>query len=251
MLRTLDSMSGYDIQAKDGEIGSVRDFLFDDENWTIRYFVVDTGPWLFGRKVLISPQSVGQPSWEGGVLPVNLTEEEVENSPEMDLQKPVSRQMQEAINEHYGWDSYWATLPTGSSAGTPAAAPPASAPMATEDIEGSELKGDPHLRSADEVVGYRIGAIDGEIGTVNDFLVEDDGWTIRYMIVDTGTWLTGREVLVATEWIDKVSWERSLVQVKMGRKDIEASPEYSRTMPLDRDYERRLHEHYGMTGYWA
>lgn len=251
MIRTLDDLRGYDIQASDGEIGHVEDFLFDDEDWTIRYFVIDTGPWLFGRKVLLAPQSVGEPSWEGGVLPVNLTKEQVEESPEVDLEKPVSRRMQEAINRHYGWQSYWATAPTGARAGTLASAPPAAAPMATEGAETEPEPGDPNLRSVDEVVGYRIGAVDGEIGRVDDFLVEGEDWTIRYMVIDTGTWLTGRQVLVAPEWIDNVSWERSMVQVKMGRSDIKSSPEYDMSAPLDRDYERQLHEHYGMTGYWA
>lgn len=251
MIRTLDELRGYDIQATDGEIGHVEDFLFDDESWTIRYFVVDTGPWLFGRKVLIAPQSVGEPSWEGGVLPVDLTKEQVEESPEVDLEKPVSRRMQEAVNQHYGWQSYWATAPTGARAGTPASAPPPAQPMATEQADPKPEPGDPHLRSIDEVVGYRIGAVDGEIGRVDDFLVEDEKWTIRYMVVDTSTWLTGRQVLVSPEWIDNVSWERSMVQMKMGKSDIESSPEYDPSAALDREYEQRLHEHYGMTGYWA
>lgn len=253
MIRTLDELRGYDIQATDGEIGHVEDFLFDDESWTIRYFVVDTGPWLFGRKVLIAPQSVGEPSWEGGVLPVDLTKEQVEESPEVDLEQPVSRQKQAIINRHYGWQNYWATLPTGARVGTPVSAPPAEAAMATDAEEEAmeHLPGDPHLRSVDEVVGYNIGAVDGEIGSVDDFLVEDEKWTIRYMVVDTSTWLTGRQVLVAPEWIDNVSWERSMVQVKMGKSDIESSPEYDPDAALDREYEQRLHEHYGMTGYWA
>lgn len=253
MIRTLDELRGYDIQATDGEIGHVEDFLFDDESWTIRYFVVDTGPWLFGRKVLIAPQSVGEPSWEGGVLPVDLTKEQVEESPEVDLEQPVSRQKQAIINRHYGWQNYWATLPTGARVGAPVSAPPAEAAMATDAEEEAmeHLPGDPHLRSVDEVVGYNIGAVDGEIGSVDDFLVEDEKWTIRYMVVDTSTWLTGRQVLVAPEWIDNVSWERSMVQVKMGKSDIESSPEYDPDAALDREYEQRLHEHYGMTGYWA
>ncbi len=253
MIRTLDELRGYDIQATDGEIGHVEDFLFDDESWTIRYFVVDTGPWLFGRKVLIAPQSVGEPSWEGGVLPVDLTKEQVEESPEVDLEQPVSRQKQAIINRHYGWQNYWATLPTGARVGAPVSAPPAEAAMATDAEEEAmeHLPGDPHLRSVDEVVGYNIGAVDGEIGSVDDFLVEDEKWTIRYMVVDTSTWLTGRQVLVAPEWIDNVSWERSMVQVKMGKSDIESSPEYDPDAALDREYEQHLHEHYGMTGYWA
>lgn len=251
MLHTLDDLRGYDIKARDGEIGSVEDFLFDDATWTIRYLVVDTGPWLFGRQVLISPQSVGEADWETGVLPVDLTKEQVENSPDVDLEKPVSRQKQEALNAHYAWQNYWTTLPTTARFGTPGMAPPGAAVAAQEEIAVREVaEGDPNLRSADEVIGYDIGALDGEIGHVDDFIVDDETWAIRYMIANTRDWLPGRDVLIALSWIDEITWEHAEVQVSLEKQDIEESPEYDPDMPITRDYETRLHQHYGMKSYW-
>ena len=251
MLRTLNDLLGYDIQATDGEIGSVEDFLFDDRAWTIRYLVIDTGPWLFGREVLISPQSIGKPSWEGGVLPVNLTQEQVENSPEVDLVEPVSRREQEALHAHYGWQNYWTTLPTTALYGTAGLASP-GAPIAAEDMpERAEPPGEPNLRSVAEVIGYDIQALDGEIGHVDDFIVDDETWAIRYMVANTGNWLPGRNVLIALPWIKDISWELTEVQVDLLKENIKNSPPFDPAESISLDYESRLHEHYDLPYYWG
>jgi uncharacterized protein YrrD len=249
MLRTLDSLRGYKIQATDGEIGHVEDFLFDDATWKIRYFVVDTGPWLFGREVLISPEAVGEPSWDAEVLPVSLTKEEVENSPDVDLDLPVSRQNEEALFAYYGWQNYWMTLPIGTRAGVPATPPPAPV-TPDEALRANTEAGDPHLRSVDEVVGYDVEARDGDVGSVDDFIVDDETWALRYMVITTGNWLAGREVLVSPRWVEDIDWETSDVEVALSQRDIKESPAYEAAGPLPRDYEERLHEHYGMKGYW-
>lgn len=250
MFRTLDGMRGMKIRAEDGEIGHVEDFLFDDATWTIRYFVVDTGPWLFGREVLISPQAVGQMQPDDDALPVNLTKEQVENSPDVDLDEPVSQQMEEAMQAHYGWQNYWMSLPLGARVGAPMTPPPGAA---AEEVEEEDLQtsGDPHLRSVDEVVGYDIAAPGGGVGQVDDFIVDDQNWTIRYMVITTSNWLGGREVLVAPEWIESFDWDSSKVKVGLTREEIKESPEYDRTGSLSREYEGRLYEHYGRQGYWT
>jgi sporulation protein YlmC with PRC-barrel domain len=251
MLHTLDDLRGYDIEARDGEIGSVEDILFDDATWTVRYLVVDTGPWLLGREVLISPQSVGEADWEAGLLPVDLSKEQVESSPDVDLEKPVSRQKQEMLNAHYSWQNYWTTLPTTARYGTPGMTPPGVAVVEEEEVALKEaVSNDPNLRSADEVEGYHIGALDGEIGHVDNFIVDDETWAIHYMVVNTRNWLPGRDVLIALPWIDEITWEHAEVQVSLSKENIKNSPEYDPNMPLTRDYESRLHEHYGMKSYW-
>lgn len=250
MLHTLDDLRDYDIEARDGEIGAVEDFLFDDATWTVRYLVVDTGPWLLGREVLISPQSVGEPDWEMGLLPVDLTKEQVENSPHVDLEKPVSRQKQEALNTHYAWQNDWMMLPTTARFGSPGITPPGAA-VAEEEAVDEAASGDPNLRSADEVVAYSIGALDGEIGHVDDFIVDDETWAIRYMVVNTRTWLPGRDVLIALPWIEEINWAQAKVRVSLRKQAIKESPEYDPALPLSRDYETELHEHYGMKSYWV
>lgn len=250
MLRTLDSLRGYKIRAQDGEIGRVEDFLFDDAMWRIRYFVVRTGPWLFGREVLISPQAVGQMTPDDEALPVNLTKKQVENSPDVDLDQPVSRQMEEAVQAHYGWANYWMALPLGARAGAPLTPPPGAA---TEEMDEAarHAEGDPNLRSVDTVVGYDIAARGGDVGRVDDFIVDDADWSIRYMVIDTSNWLTGRQVLIAPEWIERFDWETAEAVVRMSRQEIKDSPAYEEAGRISRDYEGELYDHYGMRRYWG
>ena len=67
-----------------------------------------------------------------------------------------------------------------------------------------EEANDVHLRSANKVTGYRIGATDGDIGHVEDFIIDDETWEIRYMVVDTQNWWPGKKVLVAPQWIGRM-----------------------------------------------
>jgi hypothetical protein len=189
MLRSLEELHGYTIRAMDGDIGSVHAFLFDDTTWAIRYLVVNTGAWLPGRQVLIAPLALGQPDWEGQFFPVKLTTEQVRNSPDIDTDKPVSRQQEMLLHTYYDWPTYW----TGGNPFMPqaVAAYPGGLPM-TEPYElPPEELGDPHLHSARDVIGYYIQARDGQIGHVEDFIVDTDAWAIRYMVVDTVNWWPG------------------------------------------------------------
>ncbi|MBK9166200.1 MAG: PRC-barrel domain-containing protein [Bryobacterales bacterium] len=116
--------------------------------------------------------------------------------------------------------------------------------------EGVETHGDPHLRSVREVSGYRIRAADGEIGRVADFIVDTDGWAIRYLVVDTRNWLPGRKVLVAPRWVQSIDWGDRLVHVRLHREDIKNSPEFDPNEPVNREYEARLYDYYGRPRYW-
>lgn len=239
MLRNIEELYGYTIRAADGDIGKVHDFYFDDQFWTIRYLVVDTGTWLTGRRVLIAPASLGQPDWDTKSLPVRLTKKQVEDSPLVGTDQPVSRQLQVDLHHYYGWPHYWA----GTSVGTPFLIVP-------PDQSQEEESGDPHLRSSREVIGYHIQAIDDEIGHVEDFIVQDTGWVIRYMVVDTRNWLPSKKVLVATDWIEEVEWIERKVHVTLERDSVEESPEFEPGMPVNRTYEQRLYDYYGRSAYW-
>ena len=241
MLRSIKSMFGYIILAKDGDIGKVHDFFFDDEKWTIRYLVVDTRYWLPGRKVLISPVALGQPDWDSMRFPVHLTKEQVENSPDIDTDKPFSRQQQIDLHTYYRWPPYWSI---------PIIPPPLPISDTTQETSVQRDKGDPHLRSTKEVTGYRIEATDGEIGHVEDFILEDKDWVIRYMVVDTKNWLPGRKVLISPQWIERVSWNEKKVHVDLSREAVENSPQYDEAAPVNREYEVRLYDYYGRPTYW-
>lgn len=247
MLRSLRSLNGSPIQALDERIGSVSDFLFDDQLWTVRYLVADTGNWLPGRKVLISPATVGDLRTTDGSLPVSLTKEQIEKSPEIYEDLPVSRQREIELARYYGWPHYWAGHATVASAASIAYLPPIKT---KPESEVAKEKTDPHLRSANEVSGYHIQVMDGEIGHVEDFIAEADLWTIRYMVVNTRNWLPGKKVLVAPAWIKKVSWGDKHVQVELLRQVIEKCPEFNPSEPVNREYEMRLYDYYGRPKYW-
>lgn len=244
MLRSIESFKSYVIGAKDDELGKVNDFLFDDISWTIRYVVADTGTWLPGRKVLIAVSALSQPDWQGRTLPVDLTREQVKNSPDIDTDKPVSRQHEIELHQYYNWAPYWA----GGYEAVAMPAPPPGKPEAESTKQ--EVKGDPDLRSAREVTGYHIHATDGEIGHIEDFIISDENWIIRYMVVDTRDWLPGRRVLISPQWVTEISWEKSQVYVDITRRAVKESPDYDPTEPVNREYETRLYDYYGRPKYW-
>lgn len=259
MLRNLSTLNGFTIGAADGDIGRVTDFYFDDQTWTIRHLVVDTGRWLAGRQVLISPLSFKALDWDSSRIVVNLSKQQIENSPSIETDKPISRQREMDYYGYYGMPYYWSgpyrwgawATPLGYGAPVPAAGPPPSLSATEREMWAREhQEGDPHLRSVEAVNEYYIRASDGDIGHVEDFVIDDRDWAIRYVVVDTRNWLPGKKVLVSPEWIQDISWSDSLVHLNLTRQQIENSPEYDPSRPLERPYETRLYDYYGRPRYW-
>jgi hypothetical protein len=239
MLRSTSEIIGYRIQATDGELGPVDDLYFDDQEWTIRYMVVDTGKWLPGRRVLISPLAAATPDWEKRVVPVSFTREWVKDSPSIDLDRPVSRQHEAELADYYKWAAYWG---------------PGGVPPAPEKAENggpdSQTEGDPHLRSVKEVLGYGIQATLEEVGYVEDFIAETVSWVLRYMVLDTRKWLPGRKVLIPPQWISRVEWDARRVRLDIAPEAIRTSPEFDPSIPINREYEVRLYDYHGRPYYW-
>lgn len=246
MKRSVNSLIGFTMGATDGEIGKVKEFYFDDETWTIRYLIVETGSWLFGRKVLISPIALLTPDWENEIFPINLTKEQIKNSPDIDTEKPVSRQQEIEMYAHYPWGSYWGN---GFGAGT--IPPPVS--MYDVVLGGNENninkkeQGDPHLRSTEKVTGYKINADYGEIGNVEDFLIDDSSWKIDFIVVDTGNLLPGKKVLISPSWIKDINWDNSEVTINATVDSIKNSPEYDPSQSLTDEYAASLQKYYGIS----
>lgn len=254
MLRSVKHLQRFRIVARDGELGSVDEFYFDDQRWTIRYLVVDTGRWLPGRRVLISPYSVRSVDWIEEAVLLSVTREMVKNSPHVDTHKPVSRVQEAAYLGYYGYPWYWAGAGVWGPAPFPAAA---AAPTAAEDRalaeaakEEARAKGDTRLRSSKEVIGYHLEAADGGLGHVEDFLVEDRSWTIRYIVVDTRNWWFGKHVLVPPDWAREISWSDRKVYVDLARQAVKNAPEYDSAAHLDRQWEADYYEHHHRRPYW-
>ena len=235
MLTNVTFLKGLVIQATDGELGTVDQFYFDDETWAIRYLTVETGGWLGGRQVLISPFAILHTDWPAKRLDVALTKKQVENSPDINTHQPVSRQHEAEYNRYYGYPYYWggpymwgpAFYPAGLALPTPS----------TEAMAGSirEESPDSHLRSTEGISGYHVEATDGEIGHVDGFVLDDEAWAIRYIEVATRNWLPGKKVLVSPAWIERVSWPESKVYVALSREAIKSAPEY---LAVQADYSR-------------
>jgi hypothetical protein len=244
MLNKAKTLKGYKLKSLDGEIGEISEFYFDDRHWAVRYLVADTGNWLTGRQVLISPYALAALNIADGTLSVHLTKQQIEGSPSLESHTPVSRQFEEKYYGYYGWPMYWyGPYMWGWEPGIT----PDSSKWRQAASTGKGW--DPHLRSTHDVTGHHIQALDGEVGHVEDFIIDDDTWAIRYLVINTRNWWVGKKVLISPKWIERVSWAESKVFINLHRETIKQAPEYVESS-LTRDYEKGLHQHYNLQGYW-
>jgi hypothetical protein len=264
MLWNASVIKGYAIAASDGRLGTVSDFLFDDASWLVRWLVVDTGHWLSGRKVLLPPFVLGHLDPKQREFSVDLTMQQVKDSPDIDTDRPVSRQIEANIYDYYGWSPYWGNGLLTDGYGyigdavqvAPALGfrePLASGDLALgfrqreEDIADTERSDDdPHLRSIEAVTGYHIHASDGEIGHVEDFLVGDADWSIRYLVVDTKNWWPGKKVLISPRSAREIDWTDKLVNLNVDRQKVKDSPTYDPSITVDQAYDERFLTYYGI-----
>lgn len=257
MLRNIKELQGLELLGKDGHVGKAVDFFFDDAHWTVRYLVARTGSWFQDKRVLLSPLAIERAAWDAKQLHLSLTREQVQNSPDIDVDRPVSRQQEIAYHRHFGWAGYWGF---GAGVWGPFGLPgvlaqePWREPVSALEREAEEQldqRADKHLHSCKEVLGYALHATDGLFGHVSDFLVDDESWTLRYLVVDTRTlWLGGKHVLVSTQWLSEVSWTERSVFVELPSDAVRTSPEWTPALPVTRAYEERLFAHYARPGYW-
>jgi hypothetical protein len=244
----MHDLQDYAIRATDGDIGHVTDFYFDDERWAVRYLVVETGTWLSGRKVLISPISIGRPNWTDKVLPVSITKEQVQNSPDIDTEKPVSRQHEISYLGYYGYPYYWAGDGIWGAGAYPNLMMTGYVPKPNVAPQQDD---DPHLRSGNAVMHYHIEATDGDIGHVHSFLVDEETWAVRYIVVDTSNWWLGHQVLIAPQWINEVRWSDERVVIDLTRQAVKDAPPYDSEARLNREQEESIYKHYERPVYWA
>lgn len=243
MFRSTEELRGYKILATDGECGTVKDFLFDDELNIIRYLVVETGGWLTGRQVLISPVAIAQLDLDSNQLPTVLSKANIEESPMIEADRPVSRQYETALASFYNWPAYW-----GSAVSSVFNRQSAIAEVATQM---KEMDGDSHLRSVREVTGYQIQCMEGAVGHVEDLIVDTESWSIRYLIIDTSDWLpASKKVIVAFDWLTHFKWEDRKAYVDLTQEQVINAPHFDPRLPVNRAYETQLYDFYGRPTYW-
>ncbi len=241
MLQAIKKLDHCRVIATDGQVGTVRDVYFDDERWVVRYLVVETGSWLRARRVLISPYAVRFIDWQTRAVVVNLTRDQVKESPDIDTDKPVSRQQEDEFNRHYGYPQYWPYSTYWAWGEVPLLLPPNQ-----QDLDVAQMaspthrdgaRADAHLRSSQVVRGYHIQATDALFGHVAEFLFDEETWAIRYLVAATRSWFPGKLVLVAQASIREVNWAGQSVDVALTRHELEKSPEYDRQYSPSSDAE--------------
>lgn len=223
------------LEGADDVVGDVDDLLFDGRNWVVRYLEINVGRWLTGRRVVLSPRVVQLADYTSCRLRTQLSREDVEQGPPLDANRPVEFQKEVDLARHYAWGSEWADVMEGA-----------------DEAKGAT---DPNLRSAAAVAGYSIQAMDGEIGHVEDFLVDDAAdqggqWGIRYLVINTRNWLPGRSVVIPPLWAEAIEWEQQRVQIGLTKDVIQNSPPYDPESPVNRQYEEVFYDYYGRPKYW-
>ncbi|MEO8029152.1 MAG: PRC-barrel domain-containing protein [Bryobacteraceae bacterium] len=233
MLRTLESILGYRLVALNGEIGKVHDFYLDEEFWRLRYLVVETGSWLDRRRVLIAPAALGSIEGERREFAVHLNRDQVQSSPDVNTDQPVSRQQEMRTNAHYGWPAYWAPdaimIP---------------GPILTSG-RVARASADPHLRSFREICSYTVDDGENAIAKVQDFVIDDSDWSVAMMIVAYGGWIDPRQVATPADRITNISWANRTITIRYSREQLEALPSFEAAAPVNKQERTVYFDYHG------
>jgi sporulation protein YlmC with PRC-barrel domain len=248
MLRSIEEILGYKLQASDGHLGRVKDVHFDDTSWAVRYILVDSGGWLVGRQIVLAPQVLGEPDPNSRQMSVALGRQRIEDSPVIMRERGLTLGEQRLLAEYYDW-----SLPPAQR--REAAAPPSVAdsggrPARTllQSQQAEQL--DAHLKSLREMIGYHVRARGVDVGHIEDVLVQTDGWLLRYLVVDTRNLVPGKKVLVSPAWVPRVEWSGGVVDVDLPAGALKDGPAYDASQIVSPEYEKKLFDHYGGDRCW-
>jgi hypothetical protein len=216
MLNHLKALLDNNIHASDGLIGTLHDFYFDDAQWVMRYLVVDVGKFMQGRKVLISPVAIVGIDAASRTVSLKHSKDQIKNSPDINVEKPVYRQLEEQLLNYYGWVAHWAPqhdLPEPQAQAVPT--------------------GDTHLRSVNNVCKYTVMAFDGRVGSISDFIVDDNGWRLPLVVLDTGHYLSANKVVIPAPRFKGIRVEDKEISIDMNKAEVAKAPRYDPTRPLE------------------
>lgn len=255
MLHSLEHLRKYSlVNAEIQErTGSISDVLLDDHDFVARYLVVDTGDWLPGRKVLVAPEAISGADWQANRLFTDLTKKQIEQSPPLSTDAPVSQAYRRDLALYYGWSAYTAYHPVVGGYGPigVAGSPPINEAQdneasATDAHLAEDSSETPSLRSIREITGYDIHGTDEGVGHLEDMIVDTSGWAIRYLVVDTVNWLPfTKKVLIPTPLLRDISFADRRVSVDLTKEQIKDSPEFDPTVPINTAHEFELFDCYG------
>lgn len=241
MKRSINKLTSYKVETKDGKKGKIKDFLFDEKFWIIRYLEADFGKFFEDKRVLIPRIFLKYPEWDGKNFPLEVEEENIKNCPDISSRKPVSREYEKLLSDYYGISYYWPygyTAPVGTSMFP-------SRPFSIPEQKQGKVDVESSLRSFDEVKGYHIRGKDGTIGHVEDLLVDDIDWQIVYLIVDTSNWLPwSKKVILSIEWLDEINYPDAEVSISLKKDTIKNAPEYDPESELGLEIEKGIYDFY-------
>ena len=264
MLFAVSGLIGCPVQASDGEVGAVKDFLFDDKTWKIRWMAVDASRLAArpppGVHSSVSDCSAGaaakahatddELSGETLALTVNLTKAQIAAGPHAHEHDPVTRDMEALLYDYYAWDPYWGASHFGG-----AALPNAESQIVDDaarreaDAEIPPLDGADHLHSVAEFKGYYVHAVDGDIGHVENLLADDANWEIRYLVIATRNWWPGKVVQLSPYAVKDIDWFGEHVNMNVSRDQVRSAPAWDPLAMADEVSEDQLHRHFGWPGY--
>lgn len=256
MLANTQELKGFEVVNEDEEVGKIEDYYFDKDYWVTRYIVVDTGNWLIERDVLISPESIENIDYGEGKIYLNISTDKIENSPPVLKDEPLLRTQEKDLADYFNWPYYWSAAETGKP-GVSGLSPnnlireitiQENMDQQNPNINKEEVEAG--LRSINEMINYNIHAVDGEIGHIEKFILDDDNWLVRYLVVDKRDFLPGKKVVLAPEWITNIDWVREEVKYNLKKEEIKNAPEYDPEIPVSEVYEKKLYEHYDKEKYW-
>lgn len=236
-LNGFTGFAGFRMGATDGDIGIIKEIYFDDQTWTVRYLIVKTGNFLNGKLTLVSTQALLAPDWDNELFPTNLAIDQIKNGPDIDTDKPVYRQHELKLYDHFPWVIYWGMglMPLED-----------SVEMAvSEKISQASTESDPHLRSSDKITGYALQAVDGELGHIDDFIIDTDSWKIIFIVVKTGNWFSGKRVMLPIGWISEVDWQASRIVVDATVEKVQQCTEFDPDAAINEVYEKVLRDYSG------
>jgi hypothetical protein len=262
MLFAVSGLEGCPVRASDGDVGSAKDFLFDDDTWKIRWMVVGGGDFLPGRRVFIHPSAVAPltlppkpqlPMMSPGEtleLTVNLTRQQIKAGPHSGEDEPVNRDMEALLCDYCGWDPYWGASHFGAPVMPNAEARIVGDAMRREaDAQAPPVDGGDHLHSVADFKGYYVHATDGDIGHVENVLADDTNWEIRYLVIATRNWCPGKIVQLSPYAVKNIDWFGQHINMNVTRDQVRSAPAWDPLALADEAREEELHRHFGWPGY--